>query len=99
MGTEQAICSPWGLCIVPAPPQEIPKSCDPPKNNVPVVPLTGGPGPPPPPPPMIANRDTTKTFSCDVLLIAMSGCHQIWAYFFEDTYWWKARYEGFSFVV
>jgi len=26
-----------------------------------------------------------------VLLIAMSGSHQIWAYFFEDTVWWSGR--------
>lgn len=26
-----------------------------------------------------------------VLLIAMSGIHQIWAYFFEETLWWKGK--------
>ncbi|GJQ72884.1 hypothetical protein Trydic_g1532 [Trypoxylus dichotomus] len=26
----------------------------------------------------------------NVLIIAMAGTHQIWAYFFEDTEWWKS---------
>ncbi|CAG5075930.1 Similar to Nhlrc2: NHL repeat-containing protein 2 (Mus musculus) [Cotesia congregata] len=29
--------------------------------------------------------------SVPVLLIAIAGTHQIWAYFFEDTTWWKNR--------
>lgn len=27
--------------------------------------------------------------SAEILLIAMAGTHQIWAYFFQDTTWWK----------
>lgn len=33
------------------------------------------------------NNSPLKT----VLIIAMAGTHQIWAYFFEDTVWWKNK--------
>ena len=28
----------------------------------------------------------------DMLLIAMAGTHQIWAYFIKDVTWWKNQY-------
>ncbi|XP_046386851.1 NHL repeat-containing protein 2 [Ischnura elegans] len=34
------------------------------------------------------NEVVSKT---DVLLIAMAGGHQIWAYFLEDTVWWRDK--------
>lgn len=54
----------------------------------PPPPIMGGP--PPPPPPSLGKRQEIVTEQ-KVLLIAMSGTHQIWAYFLEDTTWWKGK--------
>lgn len=62
--------------------------------------------PPPPPPPGLSSLSQSishipKTSSTEgvaqnldekiVLLIAMSGIHQIWALFLKDTIWWKGK--------
>ncbi|XP_036363123.1 NHL repeat-containing protein 2-like isoform X1 [Octopus sinensis] len=56
LGTQQQLCSPYDLVMVPS-----------------VVSVSGKP---------------------DVLLIALAGSHQIWAYFLQDTVWFqKSQYE------
>lgn len=36
----------------------------------------------------------------EILIIAMAGTHQIWAYFFQDTDWWKSqKYKAGSCVA
>ncbi|XP_071449478.1 NHL repeat-containing protein 2 [Hetaerina americana] len=38
-----------------------------------------------------ANMDNEVVSKKDVLLIAVAGGHQIWAYFLEDTVWWRDK--------
>lgn len=64
-GRDQALSSPWDLCVIKTKNMELSVYM-----NDYEVPLKS------------------------VLLIAMAGTHQIWAYFMEDTVWW--RYKKFQ---
>ncbi|KAL0270394.1 UNVERIFIED_CONTAM: hypothetical protein PYX00_007820 [Menopon gallinae] len=62
----------------------------------PPPPLPPGSAPLPPPNSPVPKKDTVEggTENLDeknVLLIAMSGIHQIWALFLKDTNWWKGK--------
>lgn len=89
--------------LPPAPPS-IPAPPPPVLTSIPAPPppvLTSIRAPQPPAPPCIPEQPSeTFDFNSDkiidketfieqeILLIAMAGCHQIWALFFQDTTWW-----------
>ncbi|XP_034234276.1 NHL repeat-containing protein 2 [Thrips palmi] len=72
-------------CMPPAPAP----SCMPPAPAPPCIPA------PPPPGTSAFAQEITEEESLkeqEVLFIAMAGCHQIWALFFQDTTWWGKEF-------
>lgn len=48
---------------------------------------------------MSFHEDEDSVPQKDVLIIAMAGTHQVWAYFFEQTIWWRYQVQNANSVV